>query len=112
MLLSGNLDGTVIQGNTLQQNAVGIQLLAAQRATIGGSAVEERNTIAGASRFGVFARGFCTRTQIVGTVFTAEPRTRRRFNTRSARNLRIRGTIVERPARVARPARGLRTRWR
>jgi fibronectin-binding autotransporter adhesin len=99
--LTGNLDGTTIQGTTLTGNAFGMQLVGAQRATIGGRSVAERNTIAGASRAGVFASGFCTRTTITGTVFTALPRTRTQFNIRSSRNLRVSGTIVEKPPRPA-----------
>jgi parallel beta-helix repeat protein len=100
--LTGSLDGTRIQGNTFNANGYALQLTTAQRALIGGSAVDQRNTIAGATRAGLFARGFCTGTQVIGTVFTASPRTRTRFNVRSSRNLRISGTIVERTPAPAR----------
>jgi parallel beta-helix repeat protein len=102
LFLTGNLDGSTIQGNTFANNEYAMRLQAAQRATIGGREVAQRNRIEGASKAGVLARGFCTRTTITGTVFAATPRTRTRFNIANSRNLRVSGTIVERPSAPAR----------
>jgi hypothetical protein len=96
MFLTGNLEGTRVQGNTLSLNSFGMRLSGAQKATIGGRAVDQRNTISGASRAGVSARGFCTGTQVTGTAFSAAPPTRVRFDVRSSRGLRISGTVIER----------------
>ena len=96
LYLTGNLEGTAIQGNTLSLNSYGMRLSSAQKATIGGRSQDQRNTIAGATRAGISARGFCTGTQIVGTTFTATPPTRTRFDVRSSRGLRISGTVVQR----------------
>jgi len=107
VLLNGIVEGTTVQGSTFRNVQTGIQLTGAQRATIGGTATSQRNRIEGASRAGVLATGFCTGTRIIGTTFTANPRTRTQFNVRSSRGLRISSTSVERAPRVVRtPTRG------
>lgn len=96
LFLTGNLEGTTIQGTTLSLNSYGMRLSSAQKATIGGRSQEQRNTIAGASRAGIYARGFCTGTQVIGTTFVATPPTRVRLDVRSSRGLRISGTVIQR----------------
>jgi hypothetical protein len=109
LTLSGNLAGTTVQGSTFRTVGVAMRLTAAQRATLGGSPVAQRNRIEGASQAGVVATGFCTGTRLINTTFTTSPPTRVRYNIRSSRNLRISGTIVEKPPRVARPVVGGRS---
>lgn len=109
LALSGNLAGTTVQGSTFRSVGVGMRLTDAQRATLGGSPVAQRNRIEGASQAGVVATGFCTGTRLINTTFTTSPPTRTRYNIRSSRNLRVSGTIVERPPRVARPVAGGRS---
>jgi hypothetical protein len=106
LALSGDLAGTVVQGSTFRAVSVGIRLTAAQRATLGGRAAADRNRIEGARQSGVVATGFCTGTRLVNTTFTTSPATRTRYTSRGARNLRISGTVVVTPPRVARAARG------
>ena len=103
LLLNGMVNGTTVRGSTFRNVQTAMQLTGAQRATIGGTATSQRNRIEGASQAGVLATGFCTGTRIVGTTFTANPRTRMQFNVRSSRGLRISGTTVERAPRVVRP---------
>jgi hypothetical protein len=104
--LSGALAGTTVQGSTFRSIGVAMRLTGAQRATLGGSPVAQRNRIEGASQAGVVATGFCTGTRLINTTFTTSPPTRTRYNIRSSRNLRITGTIVEKPPRAARPVAG------
>ena len=96
LLINGIVTGTTVQGSTFRNVQTGIQLTGAQRATIGGTASSQRNRIEGAARAGVLATGFCTGTKIIGTTFSANPRTRTQFDVRSSRGLRITGTRVER----------------
>ena len=98
--ISGDGTGTTVQGSRFTNNEFAIRLgenrtIGATGVTIGGRAVEERNTIEGARRAGVIATGFCTGTQIVGTTFTTNPATRTRFNVRSSRGLRILNSLTQ-----------------
>jgi len=113
--ISGTSTGTTVQGSRFTNNDVAIRLgesrtTGATGAIVGGLAPAERNTVAGARRAGVVATGFCTGTQVIGTTFTASPRTRVPFDVRSSRGLRISGTTVERAqtSRVAVPAAAVR----
>ncbi|MFM8529768.1 MAG: beta strand repeat-containing protein [Ilumatobacteraceae bacterium] len=106
LLLNGIVNGTTVRGSTFRNVQTAMQLTGAQRATIGGTGTSQRNRIEGASRAGVLATGFCTGTRIIGTTFTANPRTRTQFNVRSSRGLRISGTSVERAPRVVRTPTG------
>ena len=113
--ISGTSTGTTVQGSRFTNNDVAIRLgesrtTGATGAILGGLASGERNTIAGARRAGVVATGFCTGTQVIGTSFTANPRTRTPFDVRSSRGLRISGTNVERTqtSRAAVPAAAVR----
>jgi len=105
LALSGVVTGTTVRGSTFRSVRVAMQLTGAQGATIGGTPTAQRNRIEGASQAGVVATGFCTGTRIVGTTFTANPRTRTQFNVKSSRGLRISGTTVERAPRVTAPSR-------
>ncbi|MEI6258243.1 MAG: right-handed parallel beta-helix repeat-containing protein, partial [Planctomycetota bacterium] len=87
--ISGNSQGTIVQGNTFSLNPIGINLTSATGVMIGGLAVPQRNTIEGSTRAGIFASGFCTRSSVIKTVFPRNPRTPVPYNVRSSRNLRI-----------------------
>jgi hypothetical protein len=89
LLISGTSTGTRVIGNRFNGHAQAIQLTSATGVTVGGRARGEGNTISGAARAGVFASGFCTRSQVIKTVFTRTPRTPTQFNVRSARGLRV-----------------------
>lgn len=115
--ISGDGSRSTIQGSRFVNNDFAIRLgesrtIGATGVIIGGRSVAERNVIEGARRAGVVATGFCTGTQLIGTTFTTNPRTRVRFNVRSSRGLRIIATATQRtPAiRVIRPVRGLASR--
>jgi len=114
--ISGTSTNTTVQGSRFTDNNVAIRLgenrtIGATGLVIGGTAAAQRNTIAGARRAGVVATGFCTGSRIIGTTFTASPRTRVPFDVRSSRGLRISGTTVQRapapqvPVRSVRPGR-------
>ncbi|MFO0424849.1 MAG: beta strand repeat-containing protein [Planctomycetia bacterium] len=89
LLISGTSNGTRVIGNRFSGHAQAIQLTSATGVTVGGRARGEGNTISGAARAGVFASGFCTRSQVIKTVFARTPRTPTPFNVRSARGLRV-----------------------
>jgi hypothetical protein len=89
LLISGTSTGTRVIGNRFSGHAQAIQLTSATGVTVGGRRRGEGNTISGAARAGVFATGFCTRSQVIKTVFTRTPRTPTQFNVRSARGLRV-----------------------
>jgi hypothetical protein len=110
--LAGDLTGTTVQGSTFRGVVVGMRLDEAKYAILGGSATEDRNRIEGARQFGVYATGLCTGSRLVRTTFTLSPGTRRRYNLRGSRNVRIQGTVVERPPRAGRVGGGGRLPFR
>jgi nitrous oxidase accessory protein NosD len=83
--LNGTSTGTKVQGNVLDRNATGVRLLSATGALVGGSAAGQGNTISNA-RVGVFASGFCTRSQVVRNRITG---TLTPYDVRSSRNLTV-----------------------
>jgi hypothetical protein len=111
--ISGTSTYTTVQGSRFTDNNVAIRLgenrtIGATGVVIGGTAAAQRNTIAGARRAGVVATGFCTGSRIIGTTFTASPRTRVPFDVRSSRGLRISGTSVQRAPTPQVPVRSVR----
>ena len=83
--LNGTSTGTKVQGNVLDRNGTGVRLLSATGASVGGSAAGQSNTISNA-RVGVFASGFCTRSQVVRNRITG---TLTPYEVRSSRNLTV-----------------------
>jgi nitrous oxidase accessory protein NosD len=85
LTLNGASTGTKVQGNVFDRNTTGVRLLSATGALVGGSAAGQGNTISNA-RVGVFASGFCTRSQVVKNRITG---TLTPYDVRSSRNLTV-----------------------
>ncbi len=85
LTLSGRSTGTTVRTNTFNRNATAIRLLSATGALIGGSAAGQGNMISN-GRVGVFASGFCTRSQVVRNRITG---TLTPYDVRSSRNLTV-----------------------
>jgi len=101
--LTGAAAGSSVVGSRFRDVKVGVQLEGVRSVTIGGAASAQRNRIEGASQAGVRATGACTDSKIIGMTFTANPRTRTRFDVRSSRGVKISGTQVERAVRTTPP---------
>ena len=70
--VSGNVAGTVVQGNVINQNAGnGVTLGAARKLIVGGSATGAGNLITMNLSYGVYAFGVCTGSVVQGNVILA-----------------------------------------
>jgi hypothetical protein len=69
----GDYSETVVLGNTLRANRIGISLAGAQNLNIGGVATAFRNTIDGNAETGLFATGDLTGTMFQGNSLTGNP---------------------------------------
>ncbi len=85
---TGNLAGTLVQGNTIQANGGnGVTLVNAQRLTIGGPAAGAGNLIDSNGGFGVAASGTCTGSLVQGNLITGNARGT--VNVRNAKGIRV-----------------------
>ena len=85
---TGNLAGTVVQGNTIRANGGnGVMLVNAQRITIGGPATGAGNIIDSNGGFGVIASGKCTGSLVQGNLITGNALGT--VNVRNAKGIRV-----------------------
>ena len=85
---TGNLAGTVVQGNTIRANGGnGVMLVNAQRITIGGPATGAGNIIDSNGGFGVSASGTCTGSLVQGNLITGNALGK--VNVRNAKGIRV-----------------------